>query len=644
MKIKLEQLVIQTKRKIEVIDFSELITFIYGPVGKGKSTFARLIDFCFAGKLENTPAIQQEFVSVKLYLHISKYKCVIERDSTDNSYIRISWFESESNKGSLNAPIQAQQQQLIQNKEIYSFSDMIFYLCNKEPIKVKKSIQDLDSDLIRLSFRDIWRYCYLEQMNMDSSFFRFEHPFKKKKSQDAMRFFTGYHSEQLNSLEIDLNKVIDEQRAKRVAVKQIREFMKQFSLGSENDIGKQLSDTRELLVNEKINKKELLQKRNIDIHPTDSLREKIKTLGDIIIQAKISIDDSIEILDEHRKLHSELITAKIKNDRLERTNILFNDVHFENCPVCGENIIQKKDRDTCELCGQKKGENDIKIKIDNEALRKDINTRIDELFDSIKRREMEISKSNKYLNKLLIEKTRLDNQLQEDLSNYDSGIIEEIRYVDIAIATLEERIISLEKLQSMPQAINKLEEDAGALQGIIDRLKTEIINEKEKMTNADKIIKSIAAEFKRIMISVKFPGVSNEDDVIISPSNWFPEITHNDTTWGFSETGSCGKKTLFNVCYTLAIHSVAKKRNLPVPSILIIDSPTKNISKDENLELVNSLYEEIYKFALENFGNLQFILIDSDYVAPTIELPNIIKRHMAGTENAPSLISYYDGP
>jgi hypothetical protein len=94
----------------------------------------------------------------------------------------------------------------------------------------------------------------------------------------------------------------------------------------------------------------------------------------------------------------------------------------------------------------------------------------------------------------------------------------------------------------------------------------------------------------------------------------------------------------------LAVHSIASKRNLPVPSILIIDSPTKNISEDENPELVNSLYMEIYQLALENQGNLQFILIDSDYVAPTIELPDFKLRHMAGTEEAPSLIPYYDGP
>src|SRR5206468_871817 len=105
--------------------------------------------------------------------------------------------------------------------------------------------------------------------------------------------------------------------------------------------------------------------------------------------------------------------------------------------------------------------------------------------------------------------------------------------------------------------------------------------------------------------------------------------------WGFWDTGSGGKKTLFNVCYALAIHEVALERGLPVPNILIIDTPTKNISDDENPELVKSLYSEIYRLANERLnGGVQFVLIDSDLVEPNIHVPNFISRRMAGEEGA----------
>jgi hypothetical protein len=644
MKIKLERLFIETRKTREIIEFSELITFVYGPVGKGKSTLARLIDYCFGGNLENTPAIQQEFVSVILHARIGNYKCILERGATDGSSVRISWFESEKINRSVNAPLQAQAEPIIPNSELYTLSDIIYFLCGIEPIKVRQRSRDADSPLIRLSFRDLWRYCYLEQMHLDSSFFRFEDPFRGRKSQDAMRFFTGLHSERLSQLETELMKAMDEQRAKRGAVKQIREFMKQFSLGSENEIINQLQEMETQLSNAKLRKTELHKKRSIQIHPTDSLREAILLLGEQIFQLKIAIDDSNEIVNEQRMLHSELITAKIKNERLVQAGMLFDDVNFVNCPACGAKIQATEHSDCCSLCGNIESEHVLEAQIDNDSLRKDLNIRIDELYDSIKRREMEILKSKKQLDKLLGDKARLDIQLQEDLSNYDSAIVEEIRYVDKIIATFEERIVSLNKLRSMPQAINKLEEDAGALQGTIDILRTELENERNRLSEADAIVKKIADEFKRLMLNIKFPGVYVDDQVVIDPRNWKPEVIHGETAWSFWDTGSGGKKTLFNVCYALAIHSIASKCNLPVPSILIIDSPTKNISEDENPELVKSLYIEIYQLALESYGSLQFILIDSDYVAPTIELPDFKLRYMAGTEEAPSLISYYDGP
>jgi hypothetical protein len=197
----------------------------------------------------------------------------------------------------------------------------------------------------------------------------------------------------------------------------------------------------------------------------------------------------------------------------------------------------------------------------------------------------------------------------------------------------------------MPQAINAIEEEAGALQGRIDRLRTSATEERDRLLTADANIAAIAAEFKRLMISVSFPGVSEEDEIVIDPRNWRVAVVHGDQEWTFWDTGSGGKKTLFNVCYALSIHAVALERGMPIPGVLIIDSPTKNISEDENPELVQSLYAQLYRLAMGQDGRrLQFLLIDSDLVGSSTELPGFIERRMAGEPDAPSLISYYTGP
>lgn len=197
----------------------------------------------------------------------------------------------------------------------------------------------------------------------------------------------------------------------------------------------------------------------------------------------------------------------------------------------------------------------------------------------------------------------------------------------------------------MPQAVNELEERAGALQGQIDRLRTTSSQERERLTKADANIAAIADEFKRIMLAVSFPGVTGDDQVTIDARNWRPTVVHGEQVWSFWDAGSGGKKTLFNVCYALAVHASAMHCDMPVPGILIIDSPTKNISEDENPELVRSLYDEIYRLAAyPDQPGLQFLLIDSDLVPPSEGFAGFCDRRMADEPGATSLIPYYTGP
>lgn len=643
MKIVLRYLIVCTRKTIERIEFSDNVTFIHGPVSTGKSTIARLIDYCLGGELERTPAIQQEFIAATLGLDLGAYACTMERSANDRAEIRVTWSGQDNEIGSVNAPLQSQDSPLI-DAEVYNFSDLLFHLCGVTPIKVRKRSRDPESPLIRLSFRDIWRYCYLDQLNLDSSFFRMEEPFRGKKSQDAMRFFTGLHSERLSQLESELMKTIEEQRAKRMAVKQIRAFMERFSLGSEHDFSVELQSLEEEFAKASARRTELYLTRSVDIHPTDTLRQDLRDLSKEINDLQQALSDSKDAIAEQQALRAELITTKIKSNRITQSSRILEGVMFERCPECGTDIEERPCEDKrCRLCGSNpfNGESSLEL----EVLRRDLNDRIDEITNSIQRRKYALDKMNRQLEKMCAHKCRLDKTLQDELSRYDSAFIESIRGFDAEIAKLEERRLSLNRLQQMPQAISELEEQAGALQGSIDRLRNDFKEEKKRLQAADESIAAIADSFKNIMLSVGFPGVTEEDEVEIDPRDWKPKVVHNQQEWGFWDTGSGGKKTLYNVCYALAIHSVAMGRQMPLPSVLIIDSPTKNISEDENPDLVRSLYSEIYRLAtgVEN-EHMQFLLIDSDLVPPEVNIPDFIERRMAGKFDAPSLIPYYEGP
>src|SRR5262245_51026940 len=104
MRIRLQQLTIRTRQSTEEIRFDGSVTFLYGPVSTGKSTVARLIDYCFGGDLERTPAIQQEFVSAQLSVALGINECTLERGATDTQHVRVTWSEVGQEPESVNAP------------------------------------------------------------------------------------------------------------------------------------------------------------------------------------------------------------------------------------------------------------------------------------------------------------------------------------------------------------------------------------------------------------------------------------------------------------------------------------------------------------------------------------------------------------
>jgi hypothetical protein len=634
--------VIGARQATEHLQFSDTVTFLYGPVGTGKSTVARLIDYCFGGELERTPAIQQEFVAVTLGARLGEYECTLERGAEDTQAVRVTWARGEEDVGSVNAPLTASDTPLL-DAEVFNLSDLLFHLCGVEPIRVPQRTRDPESPMIRLSFRDIWWYCYLDQTHLDSSFFRLEDPFRGRKSQDAMTFFTGLVSERLSQLQADLYRTITEQQGSREAVAQIRRFMARFELGSELEIASQI-DAMEAELREAEQRKGVLESaRQASLHPTDALRQRLRELSRTISDLQEAVNAAGGALAEQGALRAELITAKIKADRSEQAGRVLEGVEYERCPQCGSNVSERPDTaDACRLCGSPSPHGNPRPSMELEAIRRELNDRIDQIADSITRRTLALQRTKRQLQRASARKGELDQQLQQDLARYDSAYIESIRLVDRQIATLQERRRSLLQLSEMPRAIGELEEQAGALQGRIDRLRTSVEEERQRLRSAYENAQAIAQKFKAIILEVGFPGVSGDDEVVLDPRNWKPTVVHRGQEWGFWDTGSGGKKTLFNVCYALALHEAARERDMPVPNVLIIDSPTKNISDDENPELVQSLYRKIYRVAAD--GGTQFLLIDSELVEPEAEVAGFSHRRLAGDREAPSLISYYVGP
>ena len=103
MKVKIINLKLVCRESEEFLDLNHHISFFHGQISAGKSSIARLIDYCLGGNIERTPAIKQELVSVKLLCIFNTSEVLFEREYGSNQ-IQVTWQDQNSRKFSVLAP------------------------------------------------------------------------------------------------------------------------------------------------------------------------------------------------------------------------------------------------------------------------------------------------------------------------------------------------------------------------------------------------------------------------------------------------------------------------------------------------------------------------------------------------------------
>src|SRR5690606_14594832 len=135
MRIYLNKLTLKLKKSEEIVVFADT-SYFYGKMGAGKTSIARLIDYCFGGDFEYSPALQQEFVSVSIDLSINGNGLLISRPRDAVSVIAS--YSVGEEKYNLVIPIAAGEE-VIPDSGIENISDFIFFLSGMKPPKVRKS-------------------------------------------------------------------------------------------------------------------------------------------------------------------------------------------------------------------------------------------------------------------------------------------------------------------------------------------------------------------------------------------------------------------------------------------------------------------------------------------------------------------------
>lgn len=644
MKIILENLVIKTKKGPVKIDFSPRITYFYGKMGAGKSTIARLIDYCLGNEINETPALQSEFLAARLELMIEKFSVLLEREK-GGANILVD-YKNNTISNSLIIPAKGQDTKLtLFEKEIANISDLVFVLAGIDPPKVTRSKQKEDSVVIRLSFRDLMWYCYLDQDHIDSSFFylgKEEAFYRQYKSRDVLMYILGQNYERVSQLRNEIAYAREEQISLEKSSDILRQYLEENEiLGSENIVKererhrKRIKELDERISN--FNRKVML---NHD-HPLDVLKQQARTYSAEIEKVQNGLANYTIRIKEQERLKNEFITSRIKSNRLYHARQYFKDVEFNQCPQCGKDLTKSKSIEKCYLCKEYlTNSSEYVYNLDN-----DLNFRIDELQDSIVFLKNEKIKLETILKSYVKKKSDLDNKIIEKEYEYDSKYLAYAKEIEEEKGLTYGKIEVLDRLLSLSKKVEDLHKRAKMYENTIDNLRDDLqmaIKQTEKDT---KNLDDLKHYFLDNLVRVGFPGIKEKDKITIN-KDFMPQILSADsnTFTNFYNTGSGGKKTIFKACFALALHRLSNKINSALPSFLIIDTPMKNISERENRDIFKNFYILIYELIKDELKDTQLIIIDKEYYPSGYHDVEQTQRHMTPDVNEfPPLIPYYRG-
>ncbi len=252
-------------------------------------------------------------------------------------------------------------------------------------------------------------------------------------------------------------------------------------------------------------------------------------------------------------------------------------------------------------------------------------------------------------NTLLQTKDKAEADINRAMAEQDSAFLSMSLLKERERAGLEAELGAIAWLLRLPLL---LQEQREALAQIValEQMKREALKEARTKAESDRTsLDRFAAYFLDCLVLSGVPGIQRNDRVELNPPSFYPAIYSADpsdlTVSTFTSLSSGGKKTLFKCCFAIALHRIAAQLHAPLPELLIIDSPMKNISERENREQFEGFYRMLYQLNRGELRATQFVLIDKEFFPPSAEMANgVTNRHMQpdSDEHQP-LIRYYRG-
>lgn len=566
-KMFIAKLILKGRNKDYTVNFKKGLNIIYGDSDTGKSSILNIINYLLGyKKIKSYSELESNCLYAMLQISLNDKIYTIKRNIfKSNEFIEVYPGEIENIEKVF--PMEFAPEYNTKCGPAGFFSDFLLESLGIPRIKVKKAPSKADSDMVRLSFRDIFKFSYMNQDNVGSEFLLDSYNWSVfAKNKETFRFIHNLLDTQISELEQEISEKEKNRNELEKKSDAISSFLREVRLDTLEKLESELDHIDNVIIHldfeiEKINK----EMRSDDKY-FDELRNAIVILDENIRICQKELFEEKISLEQNRQLAKEYQSdiEKVKSV-IEAINKLPNKSNIKldvTCPLCQSTMHIENLDDEFVITDEETLKNESKsLNKRNKGLKILIEEQRNNIYDKEKR----LVNLN---GDLVAARELLDIKSVEYVTPY---IQQRDSFISKRASVLEERnnLIYLIKVRKQQEQIyNQINIVSSQLKGLREQL-----TELKKTTPTSQQIRNRLADVLEDFI--RNVGVRNPHGISISDKNFLPVIRNKE----YSELTSGGLRTIVSVGYFLSHLANGLTNSSNLPSFVMIDTISKYLGK-----------------------------------------------------------------
>lgn len=607
-------------RKNYSIPFFPGVNIIYGDSDTGKSSILEFINYLLgASSIELADEVKASVGYAALELEINGVRFTIKRNIFNaKDYIEV--YPCPIDNCVEFFPKKYSPSFSDHNAPDGFFSDFMLDSLGFPKVKIKVSPSKADSEVKRLSFRNIFKYIYVNQDDVGSrSFLDLSNFVFATSNREVLKYIFNVLDSSIAELEVEISARNKESKNILNKYTSVSEFLRETDYDSRVSLDDAIEDIDKTL--------ELLQVELVKLNSTMVSSSKNHTeLKSIFNElslnekyAELSIVKTREQIDKYSRLKNDYENdiAKIHSILHAQTKIGENSLSAHPCPVCDAPIepviamekfqVIDKNSLTDELGSIQKKKKSIQALIDDLSMKSRVLAKdyASYKLDLAKAREMLDTESKAMITPFLIQR---DSLIKEIATSTQSRA----------------HLVTSIRVRNQQQKIHDSYENVVL---IIKQLNERLADLKASAPSTHEVLSKLSDYLKKYL---KLVNIKRQEGISISPTTFAPVIRGRD----YLKITSGGLRTISSVGFMASLLEYAVDADINHPRLLMIDTVGKYLGKttkqkyqdqtslqeDTSEGISDPLkYQNIYEYLLgvanraeENEVPCQIILVDND--------------------------------